>query len=235
MISRLVKITNNPLTTYLRRRYAMAFEWIYVIYDSKIMYSPDKKVLFVDCGSNIGQGYKWFSKFFNQQNIDFEMFEPNPTLFPYLEEIDDVKNGKVKLNKSGVGIEEAIVKFYGTGESEGGALSKGGSIVKNHNSGRYKASDEKSIDVRIIDFPVYIKKMAGEYDRIVVKMDIEGAEVNLLSKMIADSSVKDIDVLYVEFHSQYQDAETAEITRQLEQSIIRRIKNETNVALRVWH
>ena len=37
-----------------------------------------KKGLFIDCGSNLGQGFSFFSKYFPLNKFDFILIEPNP-------------------------------------------------------------------------------------------------------------------------------------------------------------
>ena len=67
----------------------------------------DEKVLFVDLGANLGQGYTWFKHYFSGPNVSFELFEPNPNCIKKLEQMDDVLTGKVTLYPVGVGKEEA--------------------------------------------------------------------------------------------------------------------------------
>mgnify|MGYP000682788300 CR=1 FL=1 len=72
-------------------------------------------------------------------------------------------------------------------------------------------------------------------DPAFIKMDIEGAEVELLEKMIAEGSIDLMDVLYVEFHSEYQKPEESAVTQMREQRIISRIRQSGKVKLRIWH
>jgi FkbM family methyltransferase len=210
-------------------------EPVYAFLDSKFAYTSNDKVLFLDCGANLGQGYAWFSEYFHHSNVSFELFEPNPNCLAHLQSLDCVINCKVKLNPFGIGTEDGFVKFFGLDSTEGGALSQGGSIVKTHNSNHYSASDASSIDVKIVDFVKYLEIKSSQFNKIIVKMDIEGAEVDLLEKMIADNSIRFINVLYVEFHSQYQKTEESVITQAREQRIIDAIRHKTQVKLRIWH
>ena len=65
-------------------------------------------------------------------------------------------------------------------------------------------------------------------------MDIEGAEVELLEKMIEDHSIELINYLYVEFHSQYQEKKDLLITKKREQNIIRLLQEKNDLSLRIW-
>ena len=144
----------------------------------------DEKVLFVDLGANLGQGYFWFKKYFNGPNISFELFEPNPYCVEKLEKLDDVVVGKVKLHPAGVGVTDGLFDFFGLGVGEGGKYSQGGSLLETHNSNSYVASKDKSMKVKVIDFASYLESKSAEFDKIIVKMDIEGAEVELLEVLL---------------------------------------------------
>ena len=66
-------------------------------------------------------------------------------------------------------------------------------------------------------------------------MDIEGAELELLESMIEDQTISLIDILYVEFHSEFQRAPGNKIAKAREDRIISHITEKTNVKLRLWH
>ena len=77
----------------------------------------------------------------------------------------------------------------------------------------YPKNQEPVINVKIINFSEYLQQKSKEFETIVVKMDIEGAEVDLLEKMIDNNTIKLINYLYVEFHSQYQEFPKSIITK----------------------
>ena len=124
-------------------------------YSDAFFIGSSGKVLFVDAGANIGQGYFWFSRHFDKENISFELFEPNPNCYKKLLDLVPLN---VCVQNVGIGPKEGVFNFYGLAECEGGGLSVGGSIIPNHNSARYSSTQENAIEVQIIDFSKYLKE-----------------------------------------------------------------------------
>lgn len=209
------------------------YEWFYTFIDSKFTASQQLPVLFIDLGANIGQGFEWFSDFYSGKNIDFHLFEPSPNCILHLNEISIKSNKKISIFNSGVGIEEGIFKFYGLASHQGGELSQGGSIMPQHNSQFYNSKKDDSIDVSIIDFSKYLREQKKQYHQIIVKMDIEGAEIELLEKLIADHSISLISIIYIEFHAKNQIEEHKKLTEKRELSIISSL-SRSNTKFRVW-
>jgi FkbM family methyltransferase len=237
IIFKIIKVIKKPslviykLSIYIHR----VMEHIYVYKDSNYLKRKSKKILFVDLGANLGQGYSWFSRYYNSSNTFFELFEPNPYCFTELQKLPDVKNNKIKVYNVGVGPIAGNFKFYGISQKEGGKFSEGGSIVEDHNSIMYPKHHDPATNVKIINFSEFLKQKSKEFKTIVVKMDIEGAEVDLLEKMINDNSIKLISYLYVEFHSQYQELSRSMITKKRENNIINIIKSMNSTNIRIWH
>ena len=210
-------------------------ETIFVLFDSRFLINKDDKVLFLDLGANIGQGYSWFSKFFKGENIDFELFEPNPYCYKKLKNYVNIKNKAVITHNLGVSTISGKVKFYGLKE-EGDIYSLSGSIVKNHNSIHYKTKEENSIEIETIDLGKFLINKSKTYDKIIIKMDIEGAEVEILEQLISTEVANLIDILYVEFHSQYQEkSKHSRLIRVREKKIIKSLKEFNNLYFRLWH
>lgn len=198
-------------------------------------FKSSDKILFLDLGSNLGQGYNWFKKYYDHLNIKFELFEPNPYCCDELEKIPEVKSGKVRLNNFGVGINSGSYNLYGLDSNEGGKFAQGGSIVKEHNSDLYEVTENNAIKVNLIDFSNYLASTSCKFEKIIVKMDIEGAEVELLEHLIKEGTIDHIAILYVEFHSQYQILSQSKITRNRERKILKLLSQRDNLKVRIWH
>lgn len=61
--------------------------------------------------------------------------------------------------------------------------------------------DDAAIDVRVIDFPAFLDDLIARHGRLAfIKMDIEGAELDLLEAMEARDQFKDVQLTVVETH-----------------------------------
>ena len=216
----------------LKQKYTKLYETIYAINDSKILINKNDKVLFIDLGSNLGQAYKWFSKFFKGPNIHFELFEPNPYCYKKLIELKDFKEKNININNLGAGVEDGTVKFYGLYEDK---YSQAGSILEEHKSMFNTTNDEHYIEVEVLDLANYLIDKKKEFDKIIIKFDIEGFEIEILEKLISTKVVEFLDIIYVEFHSQRLEPEISKKRRKRELQIIKSIKLLEKTHLRIWH
>jgi FkbM family methyltransferase len=71
-------------------------------------------------------------------------------------------------------------------------------VSSTHYKNQIKYSDDSVKKVKCIDFGKWIKQFQNDY--VVLKMNIEGAEFELLNKMIMNDSIKCIDKLFIEWH-----------------------------------
>jgi FkbM family methyltransferase len=76
-----------------------------------------------------------------------------------------------------------------------------------HEDGSASRLGEYGVEIPCIDFSKWLKalKRKEKPDEIFVKMDIEGAEVEVLEKMIADGTDRLMDELLVEWHGRVVD------------------------------
>ena len=215
-----------------KESYTQIYEHIFAYIDSRILIKKKDKVLFIDLGSNLGQGYEWFSKFFKGPNIHFELFEPNPYCYEKLLQLKDYKEKKININNLGVGIKDDKVRFYGLHEDK---YSMGGSTLKEHNSLFYSINDNDFIEVNVFDLGKYLIEKRKEFDKIIIKFDIEGLEIEILEKLLITNLIELIDIIYVEFHSQYLEPEISKGRRTRELQIIQALKSLKNIHFRLWH
>jgi len=168
------------------------------------------KPLFIDMGSNLGQGFEFFSQFYSPDCFDFWFLEPNPNLTQKLSQrigslyLQNQWKGKGQLIAEAVSNANGFTKFYGLVEDSRGLESDGASIVRNHNSIWYESDHQQAIDVKTVRATDLIQRaLDNNYKTIVVKMDIEGAEYDALDDLIKSGAIEFVSHLYVEFHSQF--------------------------------
>jgi len=138
----------------------------------------------------------------------FECFEGNVTigihkgkkLMDVLEtNIEKVKNQfgcNIILNKKAIYIHNNTINFY---ES----IDKWGEV-----GCTLKAEKKEKLDlvkprsVQACNISEYIKQF-NDNDYIVLKLDVEGAEYDILEYMMSNGSLKRINLLYIEWHNQF--------------------------------
>ena len=156
----------------------------------------------LDCGSNLGQGYEKLSK---ELGITPDwwvyMFEPNEkcvsflkTKYPDLHIINKavwISNEKRKL----------MVQYCMVNKEWNG----GASNIMENDFIKPKYIKEEHLRYNgyasCLDFSRFLRVLFVKEDHIVLKFDIEGAEFDLLDKMIADETILLINTIYVEWHN----------------------------------
>jgi FkbM family methyltransferase len=183
-----------------------------------------QKGLFLDCGSNLGQGYTFFRNYFQPSFFDYELFEPNPNCLQYIiGKYQQIEPYSVRVHPVALATEQGTCEFYGLSAKHGGAFSEGGSTLSNHNSLYHNYEEEPSIEVQTIDFPSYVQKLISCGKVIVIKMDVEGAEYKILERMLALRLFDSIAAIFCEFHSQYMIPSEQAFYKRLEDQLIERV------------
>ena len=168
--------------------------------------------LFLDCGSNIGQGFEFFRKYYPNKLFDYVLFEPNPYCFQVLvEKYSNLAIEGLQLRNVAVGVDNGAIDFYGLEESKGGIYSVGGTILPEHNSKIYTTPNNASLKVPCIIFSDFITEILGKnaYPVVILKLDIEGGEYPVLNSLVSDKLISRFETIYVEFHSQYMSSKFA--------------------------
>jgi FkbM family methyltransferase len=145
----------------------------------------------IDCGANVG-------------NITDQMascgaivyaFEPNPYAFKFLQKRFEGKQN-VHLFNNGVWDKKTKMRLYLHENSDQDEVmwSTGSSILD------YKGNilKNKFVDIEVIDLVEFIKSLNKKI--YILKIDIEGAECELLEKIIKTRIYKKIKKIFVETH-----------------------------------
>ena len=144
---------------------------------------------FIDCGAHCGESILTAKQRFGS-DITVISFEPVPGLAKQLQEIHQ-DNPTIQIQNSAVWINDDIKKFH---LSE--AYTDGSSLLNSLNNLR----DDHHIKVNCFDLSKWISETFSEDDYLILKLDIEGAEYEVLNKMIEDDTIKLINEFWGEWH-----------------------------------
>lgn len=148
--------------------------------------------IFIDCGSYDGCSVRKFDDLYDKQNeYEFHCFEGNPNLF-----IWHPVNDRCVFNRNIVCGSSDPVEFYIHDVSGGSTISKE----------KHKGYIEKyNTPSHILKYnPVvlssYIKENFCKEDYIVLKVDIEGAEFEVLENLTEEGCLDYINKIFIEWH-----------------------------------
>jgi FkbM family methyltransferase len=189
--------------------------------------------LFIDCGSNLGQGFSYFKRHFRPNYFDYVLIEPNPNCIPHLHSLrGQLAECNIEIIDKAAGVAIGEVKFFGLSESHD-PTTQGGSIVRGHNSRYYDALELEAITVRTFSLADLISEKKRIYDSLILKLDIEGGEYSVLEDLFGSGSHLLLDFSYVEFHSQYMVEPLCSEYQAKEQEIVARFASD-GVPFRRW-
>jgi len=182
--------------------------------------------IFLDCGSNLGQGFEHFRNIYGDE-YSYHLFEANPNCTKILfEKYNDLKNVTI-INKA-VSNKNGEMFFY---FQHIDPLSLGGSLLTEHNSKYYNSSDENDVEkikVEVIDITAYINTWCSFIQdcQIILKLDVESSEYDILESLIQTKTIHKIKKMYIEFHTEYMvDGEIKNILLKRENQILEYLKN----------
>ena len=213
----------------LRLRAAISFDATLAL--SKLS-NGKRRGLFIDCGSNIGQGYAYFSRYYKRDRFDYVLIEPNVQCFPYLEALRRDKV-RIEIIRKAASTKTGFARLFGSPSGEGDPIYQGRSIVAEHNGSLYDNADPAAAVVETFSLSQLILEKSKSYDLIALKMDVEGAEYAILEDILEKGAHRELFAAYVEFHSLYMRQLERAAKRALEEKIRRSLKSE-NVIFREW-
>ena len=158
------------------------------------------KKVFIDCGSHDGCSVrKFLDTIDDAEEYEIHSFEPNPQLEKYH------PVGHATYHKKAVWIEDGEITFYNF------STTGGSSVLEEKNKRNERKTSEKplwmekfgmpeQITVDSVDLSSWIVSNFSREDHIILKMDIEGAEYEILKKMFMDDTIKYINELWIEWH-----------------------------------
>jgi FkbM family methyltransferase len=156
---------------------------------------PWRRHVFLDCGGYDGCSIRRFIKDFDREGR-FEMvtFEPNDL---YATSYSDLP--RHRLIQAAVRDREGFQNFFLDREDGDGSTFFGNKLTR-ENGGFGTLDTANPVKVRTIDLSRWLRKNTSMFDYVILKLDVEGAEYDVLEKMIRDRTICRINHLFVEWH-----------------------------------
>ena len=150
--------------------------------------------LAIDCGANMGV----VTAVLAETGADVIAFEPDPFAFATLQE-KFAGHPRVTLVNAAVGVAAGTVRLM---RAENFGDNPVAASVKSTILGGGRAIDAaNAIEVPLIDFPAFLRERIAERGQVAfVKMDIEGAELDILETLDREGLVAGVRCLVAETH-----------------------------------
>ncbi|CCO20775.1 predicted protein [Bathycoccus prasinos] len=167
----------------MKRRVAKA-----VFLSNRVDLSTFKSLHYIDLGARThSSSILWFKSHYPKFSKDFQItaFEADPSYSIEYEELHDID-----FHNLAVWTKNETLSF-------GGKMGRVRSGAKCKN----KCKEEGSYTVRAINFSEYLLRHVNPRDFVVMKMDIEGAEYNVVPHMLSNGVFNLIDEFFLEGHT----------------------------------
>ena len=140
----------------------------------------------LDCGSNIGVSVLYFKH--QWPNARIEAFEPDPNCFAALKRtVEDNELKSVQIHNVAVAGDAGVMQFF-TDSTRPGSLR--GSISQT------RAREGSSISVPAVTLSSFLCDEPAD----LLKLDVEGAELDVVSELSAKGALQSIDQAVIEYH-----------------------------------
>lgn len=184
-------------------------------------------IIFLDCGSNLGQGFEEFRTKYGTDDIVYIMFEPDVKCYNKLCE-QYIHLEYVQINNCAVAAQDGELTFYTTRDYD-----QGGTVIYDHNNNYYDNHNSQSYQVMAVDLIKIIDELLLPHNTIIIKLDVESSEYDILESMIATGTVHKVKKIYCEFHSQYMREPERSQYKAREQNILGYMQQH-NINLELW-
>lgn len=179
--------------SYLLNRAFVAFKYHKIFYDFYLRSQNGEELVFVDGGVHNGV----FSDIALACGGICYGFEPNVYLCAFLKNLYK-DNPKFILHQEAIFTQNGKTIFYDFDED---IVSQGASIVDSK-----ALPQKKGYEVKMIDFAQFIKDLVKKHGRIaLIKLDIEGAEFDVLDALIEQNLHENIEYIMAETHERMFD------------------------------
>lgn len=192
-----------------------------VLYLAKnIVGAPMARSIYIDFGANTGDT---IAAQMASSVVDFCWgFEPNPALATLARR--RFEGQPVEIIEMAAWVGEGVLPLY-LGHPLSSTLLAGKVALEEYPE--YVVTYEKSVDVSTFDTGQWLREHVSEADDVIVKMDIEGAEYQVLQRLLDGGEIDLIKELRCEFHVERFPAFEA-----VHQGLVREVASRTKLV--VW-
>ena len=168
------------------------------------------KKIFIDGGARIGESIEVLLETREDLKGSYVyFFECNKN---HIQTLNDIANNNKKYNfivkEEAIWVDDINKDFFISVDNWG---DLGCTLLAEK---KEKLDLENPVNVKCIDFAKFLKSFS-EDDYIVVKLDIEGAEYDVLNHLIETKAITKINELYVEFHDIFFNRNSEDIKNKL--------------------
>jgi FkbM family methyltransferase len=144
-----------------------------------------KRPRIIDCGSNVGMSVFYFKSLFPESRV--MALEPDPESFKTLEEnVQRNRLADVTLMNAAVSDKDGTVDFFMNPDNPG---DLGMSVIR-----------QGHLSKRLSVPAVRLSRLIGDEPLDFLKLDIEGAEPEVLEELNASGAIRKIDQMVIEYH-----------------------------------
>lgn len=165
--------------------------WLSYLKLAPILRNVGKDSVVLDCGANVGD----ITKKFAATGATVYAFEPDPVAFAVLQKrFENVPN--VTLLNKGVWDKNTQLSLYTHKDSNEGdaAFTVSSSIVSN----KVNVDAANATQIDVVDLTEFIESLGRRVN--LIKLDVEGAETEILKKVLEKETYRLFDAMYVETH-----------------------------------
>jgi FkbM family methyltransferase len=146
--------------------------------------------IFIDCGGHDGCSVVQFLS--HRPGFTCYTFEPNPVFSNYYRYLP------TRLIRKAVATHDGTVQFtIDPIDGDGSTICAGKDVIYD---GSMSNEQCPTVAVECVDLSAFVASHVGPDDYLCLKIDVEGAEYDILAKMIRDGTIRRVKELYAEFH-----------------------------------
>lgn len=164
--------------------------------------------ILIDCGAHLGEGLAHLIEQYSMVEDAWKVFSFEPNTDSYNQVVNrEFKIKNIEFVNKAVWVYDGNIVFHAETPPDSLKSDGAGSSLIDLDEWTPKSISnpgvgdfDKSYSVGCISLSSFILSNFATAEKIVLKLDIEGAEFDVLEDLIKTGAVKRIDDLYVEFH-----------------------------------